>query len=321
MFVQNDDLSIYVTRGDECDITFSHAFKKGDVVRFKVTKKKDCGTVMLQRDFNVTASGDMFTIHLEGDETKLGEVISKPTDFWYEVELNPDTDPNTIIGYDEDGAKILRLYPEGKDVDGDDIEVVGSKTLQELVDYALEEAKNSGEFKGDPGYTPVRGKDYWTESDKNEIKRELEETTLGDIESALDSIIAIQEELINNGGSSDDGYYCDNCGEHMDDLWYCDNCGTSYSQCEWCGTRYNSDGPPPCGCDGGMDGSGWYETCPDCGEEFYAEGGPHDGCSGGETGEWEGPWFDCPNCGCGWGEYPESDTVTCPDCGHTWQYE
>lgn len=222
MFVQNDDLSIYVTRGDECDITFTHAFKKGDVVRFKVTKKKDCGTVMLQRDFNVTTNGDMFTIHLEGDETKLGEVISKPTDFWYEVELNPDTDPNTIIGYDEDGAKILRLYPEGKDVDGEDIEVVGSKTLQELVDYALEEAKNSGEFKGDPGYTPVRGKDYWTEDDKNEIKRELEETTLGDIESALDSIIAIQEELINNGGGSDNT--CPNCGEFTGDGPCPNNC-------------------------------------------------------------------------------------------------
>lgn len=280
MFVQNDDLSIYVTRGDECDITFTHAFKKGDVVRFKVTKKKDCGTVMLQRDFNVTTNGDMFTIHLEGDETKLGEVISKPTDFWYEVELNPDTDPNTIIGYDEDGAKILRLYPEGKDVDGEDIEVVGSKTLQELVDYALEEAKNSGEFKGDPGYTPVRGKDYWTEDDKNEIKRELEETTLGDIESALDTIIAIQEELINNGGPSggDYEYYCDNCGAGMDNLLYCDNCGTSFSECEWCGTRYNSDGPPPCDCESGMDGSGWYETCPDCGEEFYTEGGPCPNC-------------------------------------------
>ena len=279
MFVQNDDLSIYVTRGDECDIAFTHAFKKGDVVRFKVTKKKDCGTVMLQRDFNVATSGDMFTIHLEGDETKLGEVISKPTDFWYEVELNPDTDPNTIIGYDEDGAKILRLYPEGKDVDGEDIEVVGSKTLRELVDYALEEAKNSGEFKGDPGYTPVRGVDYWTEDDKNEIKRELEETTLGDIESALDTIIAIQEELINNGGGGEDGYYCDNCGELMSDPYWCENCGTNYGECPVCGMRYiDEGGPPPCGCDGGGGGDGWYETCPDCGEEFYTEGGPCPNC-------------------------------------------
>lgn len=141
---------------------------------------------------------------------------------------------------------------------------------------------------------------------------------IGDIESALDSIIAIQEELINNGGGGD---YCDNCGELMNEPYYCDNCGTSYSFCEWCGVRYiDEGGPPPCDCESGGE-TGWYETCPDCGEEYYTEGGPHDGCSGGGPDEWEGPWFDCPNCGCGWGEYPESDTVTCPDCGHTWQYE
>lgn len=189
MFVQNEDHSIYVTRGDECDILIDHAFKSGDVVRFKVTRKKDCNTVMLQRDFTVSGNANSFTIHLEGNETKLGEVISKPTDYWYEVELNPDTDPNTIIGYDEDGAKILRLYPEGKDVDGDDIEVVGAKTLQELVDYALAEAKASGEFNGDPGHTPIKGVDYWTEEDIEEIKSGLNETVLGDIETALDTTV------------------------------------------------------------------------------------------------------------------------------------
>lgn len=246
MFAQNEDHSIYVTRGDECDILIDHAFKSGDVVRFKVTRKKDCNTVMLQRDFTVSGNANSFTIHLEGNETKLGEVISKPTDFWYEVELNPDTDPNTIIGYDEDGAKILRLYPEGKDVDGDDIEVVGAKTLQELVDYALAEAKASGEFNGDPGHTPVKGVDYWTEEDKNEIKQELEETTLGDIESALDTIIAIQEELINNGGGdSDEGVYCPNCGEPMNDPAYCENCGFRQLECGNCG-RYFEDTGGPC---------------------------------------------------------------------------
>ena len=245
MFVQNEDHSIYVTRGDECDILIDHAFKSGDVVRFKVTRKKDCNTVMLQRDFTVSGNANSFTIHLEGKETKLGEVISKPTDFWYEVELNPDTDPNTIIGYDEDGAKILRLYPEGKDVDGEDIEVVGSKTLQELVDYALAEAKASGEFKGDPGHTPSKGVDYWTEEDIEEIKSGLNETVLGDIESALDSIIAIQEELINNGGGSSfdnpitfyygGEEYTANDGMTWQELIESPNCPTIWQDC--CGVE------------------------------------------------------------------------------------
>ena len=56
-------------------------------------------------------------IFLHGAETKFGEVINKPVDYWYEVELNPETKPQTIIGYDEDGAKVFKLFPEGRDVE------------------------------------------------------------------------------------------------------------------------------------------------------------------------------------------------------------
>ena len=54
-------------------------------------------------------------IALEGYETKFGEVINKPKQYWYEVELNPETSPQTIIGYDEEGAKLFTIYPEGSD--------------------------------------------------------------------------------------------------------------------------------------------------------------------------------------------------------------
>ena len=37
------------------------------------------------------------------------------------------------------------------------------------VDRALSEAKASGEFDGEPGYTPVKGTDYYTEEDKAEM--------------------------------------------------------------------------------------------------------------------------------------------------------
>lgn len=177
MFVANEDLSVFCTRGDYCEFPVKHDFKAGDVVRFKATRKKDCATVVIQRDFVVETDTDLFMITLSGDDTKIGEVISKPVDYWYEIELNPDTQPETIIAYDEKGAKIFRLYPEGKDVDGEDIEVVGHKTLQELVDYALLEAKETGMFdgeKGDPGYTPQRGVDYWTPEDEAKLTEALE---------------------------------------------------------------------------------------------------------------------------------------------------
>lgn len=125
MLVVNEDKSIYVTRGDSCIFTVqatigtgeNYTFKQGDVVRFKVFGKKDCETVMLQKDVLVAEETEAVELFLTGDETKIGDVISKPTDYWYEVELNPDSNPQTIIGYDDDGAKVLRLFPEGKDVE------------------------------------------------------------------------------------------------------------------------------------------------------------------------------------------------------------
>ena len=80
---------------------------------------------------------------------------------------------------------------------------VSEEQLTEAVNEALEEAKASGEFKGDTGepgqpgkdgedgqpgkdgqpgadgYTPVRGTDYWTEADKAEIKGYVDTAILG----------------------------------------------------------------------------------------------------------------------------------------------
>lgn len=124
MFKVNDDLSIYVTRGDAMVFSVTadasglpYIFKDGDIVRFKVFEKKECHCVVLQKDFPADAGSDKVTISLNGEDTKLGDYISKPKDYWYEVELNPMTYPQTIVGYDEDGAKVFRLFPEGGEVE------------------------------------------------------------------------------------------------------------------------------------------------------------------------------------------------------------
>ncbi len=123
MFVVNEDNSIYVTRGDAGTISVTakvdganYVFKAGDVVRFKVTQKKNCENVVLQKDFPITVDTEVVDIYLSEKDTKIGDVISKPVDYWYEVELNPFTNPQTIIGYDDDGAKIFKLHPEGRDL-------------------------------------------------------------------------------------------------------------------------------------------------------------------------------------------------------------
>lgn len=120
MFRVDEDLTIHATRGDAAAILIQAAageenyiFQPGNVVRLKVFAKKNCENVVLQKEVKVTEETETVEIALTGEDTRFGEVISKPVDYWYEVELNPETYPQTIIGYDENGAKVFKLYPEG----------------------------------------------------------------------------------------------------------------------------------------------------------------------------------------------------------------
>ena len=123
MFQIHDDLSIHVTRGDVGVIEVSaskneqelYMFQRGDIVRFKVYPKKNHANIVLLKEVMVETETEVVPINLERNDTKLGEIINKPAVYWYEVELNPDTVPQTLIGYDVDGPKLFTLYPEGGD--------------------------------------------------------------------------------------------------------------------------------------------------------------------------------------------------------------
>lgn len=129
MFQVNEDNSIYLTRGDILAFSVSaekedgtpYVFQAGDVLTMKVYAKKDCTDVVLSKNFAYDdavegSSATTFWLFLKGEETKFDNVISKPKDYWYEIVLNEETNPQTIIGYDEDGAKLLKLFPEGADI-------------------------------------------------------------------------------------------------------------------------------------------------------------------------------------------------------------
>lgn len=93
-------------------------FEPNDIVRFKVMVKSKMDQVMLQKDVEVTELCESVSMLITSEEMKFGSLINKPTEYWYEVELNPDTpDTITILGYTnkKDGAKILTLLPEGGD--------------------------------------------------------------------------------------------------------------------------------------------------------------------------------------------------------------
>ena len=70
-----------------------------------------------------------------------------------------------------------------KQINAKDAESLGSHTADEFlleddIDTILSQAKASGEFDGEDGYTPVRGTDYWTDADKAEIKAYVDEAIL-----------------------------------------------------------------------------------------------------------------------------------------------
>lgn len=106
--------TIYITRGDKGTINLSiddYIFKVGDVIKFSVYNKKALDKeAVLNKIVNVTKESDNIDIELTSEETKIGEIINKEVEYWYEIELNNN---QTILGYDSDGAKILILYPEG----------------------------------------------------------------------------------------------------------------------------------------------------------------------------------------------------------------
>lgn len=113
-----EENTIHLTRGDKATINLTiqdYTFKVGDTIEFRVYNKRELDKqAILTKEVTVENEADNIDISLTSEETKLGEIVNKPITYWYEIELN---DNQTIIGYDEDGAKELILYPEGAEID------------------------------------------------------------------------------------------------------------------------------------------------------------------------------------------------------------
>lgn len=108
--------TILLTRGDKCIFNFSiegYTFQSGDYVYFRVYKKSGLDSApLIEKKVDIIEEKQNIDIELTSDETKIGELSNKVNEYWYEIELNGN---QTIIGYDESGAKKLMLYPEGAD--------------------------------------------------------------------------------------------------------------------------------------------------------------------------------------------------------------
>lgn len=114
-----DEKTIHLTRGDRA--TFKvycldrktqerYTFPAGCTVSFVIVNKQGYSRgEMLRKTVNVTEDTEEVEFTLTEEDTKIGNMIDKKEKFWYNVVVNDDI---TIIGSDEDGEKILILYPE-----------------------------------------------------------------------------------------------------------------------------------------------------------------------------------------------------------------
>lgn len=116
---------IHITRGDSGRIKVSainkdgskYVFQVGDVVRLGVYEANNYENKKLIKDVEVEEEGkESVTIELSNEDTRIpSEIINEPVEYWYEIQLNPEENTQTIIGYDTKGPKIFKVYPEGKD--------------------------------------------------------------------------------------------------------------------------------------------------------------------------------------------------------------
>lgn len=207
MYQVNDDLSIYVTRGDIVSLDVkamqggsTFVFPAGSAIRIKVFEKKNCENVVLQKDFAVDADSESVPIDLTEHDTRIGGIISKPVDYWYEVELNPFTDPQTIIGYDEDGPKVFRLFPEGRDLTDDiqleDIPIVDAEldltSQRPIQNQAVARKFTTVEEEAEDHYQNKKNPHTVTADQLNALKRSGG-TMTGDINMSTHQILGLPE--------------------------------------------------------------------------------------------------------------------------------
>ena len=115
---------IQINRGDSTTLKISakdsngdsYTFKVGEKVKLAITERKNEDNVVFSKTITVDTEDTYVNIPITSEDTKIGEIINKPTTYWYEISvLTLNNEIQTIIGYDEDGAKEFVLNPEAGD--------------------------------------------------------------------------------------------------------------------------------------------------------------------------------------------------------------
>lgn len=114
---------IQINRGDATTLNVTakdknknqYEFQVGEIVGLKITSKKNEEDVIFHKTVEVDEETTMVQIPITTAEMKIGEIINKPVTYWYEIYIDHSGEVQTIIGYDDDGAKEFVLNPEAGD--------------------------------------------------------------------------------------------------------------------------------------------------------------------------------------------------------------
>lgn len=86
-----------------------YQFQPGDNIKFNVYERKGYDkSPLLSKVITLLEPSDIVDIPLTEEDTSFGEIQNKPVTFWYDLTLNDD---QTIVCFNEDGAKEFIMYP------------------------------------------------------------------------------------------------------------------------------------------------------------------------------------------------------------------
>jgi len=134
--IGEDRQTIYLTRGDVTDqfhrVAFyypiynfatkkeeNYKFQTTDKIAFVVKEKKGyTKDEVLRIEKTLAEMGyieptEYPEIQITEEDAKAFDLLDKKKTYWYDIVLN---DTTTVLGYDEDGAKKLIIYPEAEEV-------------------------------------------------------------------------------------------------------------------------------------------------------------------------------------------------------------
>ena len=105
--------TIYLNRGDACVFTIASKsvnFSAGDIIRFYIIEKGNYENVIFTKSVTIAQDTNTVDLPLTSEETKIGEPLKDgKREYYYEIELNGSY---TLVGHDNNGPKLLVLYPE-----------------------------------------------------------------------------------------------------------------------------------------------------------------------------------------------------------------